>query len=137
ETVNVNAYGGSGIISAAKEGLISGEATGHKTKLIAVTILTSMDSETMHHELLLPGDLAKNAVHFAQLARNSGADGVVCSVHEAKQIKAVCASSFLSVTPGIRLEQSAQNDQKRIATPAFARRNRPDILVIGKSVRQA
>ena len=137
DIVNVHALGGSGMISAAKEGLISGEATGHKTKLIAVTILTSMDSETMHHELLLPGDLAKNAVHFAQLARNSGADGVVCSVHEAKQIKAVCGSSFLSVTPGIRLEQSAQNDQKRIATPAFARRNSADILVIGRSITQA
>src|SRR5699024_10030230 len=94
-------------------------------------------SETMHHELLLPGDLDKNAVHFAQLAENSGADGVVCSVHEAKQIKTVCGSSFLSVTPGIRLEQSAQNDQKRIATPALPLGNSADMLVIGRSITQA
>jgi len=137
DMINVHALGGSEMIQAAKEGLISGESNGHNTKLIAVTVLTSMDKETMNQELLLLGDLDKNVEHFAKFAKNSGADGVVCSVHEAKQIKDVCGSSFLSITPGIRLAQSVQNDQKRIATAAFARRNGADILVIGRSVTQA
>jgi len=137
DMVNVHALGGSEMLQAAKEGLCSGESNGHKTKLIAVTVLTSMDKTTMNQELLLPGELDKNVVHFAQFAKKSGADGVVCSVHEAKQIKAVCGPSFLSVTPGIRLAQSEQNDQKRIATPAIARQNAADILVIGRSITQA
>lgn len=137
DMVNVHALGGREMLQAAKEGLLSGALTGQQTKLIAVTILTSMDAETMNHELLLPGELDENVVHFAQLAAQNGADGVVCSVHEAKQIKAVCGSSFLSVTPGIRLEQSEKNDQKRIATPQFARQNGADIIVIGRSITQS
>lgn len=137
DIVNVHALGGSGMISAAKEGLISGEATDHKTKLIAVTILTSMDSETMHHELLLPGDLDKNAVHFAQLAENSGADGVVCSVHEAKAIREICGPDFLKVTPGIRFANSQADDQKRVATPEVARLEGSTHIVVGRAITKA
>lgn len=137
DLINVHALGGSKMIQAAKEGLLSGASNGHKTKLLAVTILTSMNGETMNRELLLTGKLDQNVVHFAEFAKQSGADGVVCSVHEAKQIKSVCGPFFLSVTPGIRLAQSEQNDQTRIATPAFARRNGADILVIGRSITQA
>ncbi|GAB3067773.1 orotidine-5'-phosphate decarboxylase [Virgibacillus ainsalahensis] len=135
DIVNVHALGGSEMIKRAREGLLAGD--GHNTKLIAVTILTSLDNDTLNKELRLPGKLEENAVHLADFAKGNGADGVVCSVHEAKQIKAVCGSSFLTVTPGIRLKESNADDQKRIATPGFAGSNEADILVIGRSITQA
>lgn len=136
DIVNVHALGGSEMIGQAKEGLLSGNSR-HETKLIAVTILTSFDNETMNNELLLPGELADTAVHLAKLTKNSGADGVVCSVHEAGLIKDACGSQFLTVTPGIRLQDSNHDDQKRIATPQFARTHGADILVIGRSITNA
>lgn len=135
DMVNVHALGGSEMIQAAKEGLLSG--SDHETKLIAVTVLTSMDDMTMNNELKIPGNVQENVVRFADFAHQNGADGVVCSVHEAKQIKALCGSDFSTVTPGIRLQESHANDQKRVATPAFARDNGSDILVIGRTVTNA
>lgn len=137
DIVNVHAFGGSEMIRKAKEGLVDGSVAGHETKLIAVTILTSFDSETMNKELLLPGTITDQAVHLATIAKQGGADGVVCSVHEADDIKAACGSSFLTVTPGIRLKETSQDDQKRIATPQYAREHGSDILVIGRSITQA
>lgn len=136
DIVNVHASGGSEMIKQAKAGLLSGSST-KQTKLIAVTVLTSFDTDTLHKELLVRGELHKHAVHLAGLAKQGGADGVVCSVHEAAGIKEACGSDFLTVTPGIRLEDSVQDDQKRIATPEFARNNGADILVIGRSITQA
>lgn len=137
DIVNIHALGGSEMIKRAKEGLLAGSSNNHEAKLIAVTILTSIDNETMNTDLLLPGSLQNNVVHFARIAEKSGADGVVCSVHEAKKIKATSDSSFLTVTPGIRLQESNIDDQKRIATPAYARNNGADILVIGRSITKA
>ncbi|MFA1818634.1 orotidine-5'-phosphate decarboxylase [Virgibacillus oceani] len=136
DIINVHALGGSEMIKRAKEGLLKASGN-HDVKLIAVTILTSMDEESMNKELLLPGSLSGNAVHLASMAENSEADGVVCSVHEARLIKEKCNSGFLTVTPGIRLEKTDQHDQKRIATPAFARENGSDMLVIGRSITKS
>jgi orotidine-5'-phosphate decarboxylase len=136
DIVNVHALGGRKMIEQAKEGLLSGSQS-HGTKLIAVTILTSMDQETIDDELRLPGSVQENAVHLAKLSKQSGADGVVCSVHEANQIKASCGTSFLTVTPGIRLANANADDQKRIATPAVAHEKGADILVIGRSITTA
>ncbi|WP_330948421.1 orotidine-5'-phosphate decarboxylase [Virgibacillus sp. MG-45] len=136
DIVNVHALGGAKMIEQAKEGLLQGNPNG-KTKLIAVTILTSMDEGVVKNELHLQGGMKAEAVHLAKLAKNNGADGVVCSVHEAKQIKAACGEGFLTVTPGIRLAQSHQHDQIRIATPAYAKKQQADILVIGRSITKA
>ncbi|HLR62181.1 MAG TPA: orotidine-5'-phosphate decarboxylase [Lentibacillus sp.] len=137
DMVNVHALGGSDMIRQAKEGLMSGSSAGHKPKLIAVTILTSMNNHVINHELGVQGNLQVNTVHLSDLASQSGADGVVCSVHETGEIKNVCGASFLTVTPGIRLAESADDDQKRIATPAFARENGADMLVVGRTVTNA
>ncbi|KKE78038.1 orotidine-5'-phosphate decarboxylase [Oceanobacillus caeni] len=134
DIVNVHALGGSDMIKAAKEGLLSSNT---ETKLIAVTILTSMDKQVLNNDLLIPGDVLSNAMHFASLAKQSGADGVVCSVHEANDIKKQCGNDFLTVTPGIRLENTDVNDQKRVATPSYAKENGADILVIGRSITKA
>ncbi|MGP4106919.1 orotidine-5'-phosphate decarboxylase [Virgibacillus sp. L01] len=136
DMVNVHALGGSEMIKRAKEGLNSGSSN-HETKLIAVTILTSMDDTSLYKELNIGGSVDENVVRLADTANKNGADGVVCSVQEAKKIKDVCGSSFLTVTPGIRLQGSDGNDQKRIATPALARNNGSDFLVVGRTVTNA
>lgn len=137
DMVNVHALGGIEMIQRAKDGLVSSSSSNHETKLIAVTMLTSMDDKAMSNQLRLPGNVHDNALHLADIANQSGADGVVCSVHEADDIKQVCGSSFLTVTPGIRLHDSNVDDQKRVATPAFACENGADILVLGRTVTQA
>lgn len=134
DIVNVHALGGSEMIAAAKEGLMKKSS---QTKLIAVTILTSMTEHVLEEQLRLPGTLDENAIHLGRLAKNSGADGVVCSVHEAEAIKATCGESFLTVTPGIRLADSASDDQKRIATPFEARQKQADKIVVGRSITKA
>lgn len=137
DLVNVHALGGGEMIQRAKEGLMQGAAQHHETKLIAVTILTSMDEAIIDKELRLHGKLQENVVHLAKLAQYNGADGVVCSVHEANEIKSVCDPAFLTVTPGIRLQESEYNDQKRVATPSFAKENGADSIVIGRSITKA
>ncbi|MDC3416452.1 orotidine-5'-phosphate decarboxylase [Aquibacillus salsiterrae] len=136
DMVNVHAFGGSEMIRAAKEGLLAG--TNQKVpKLLAVTLLTSMDEATLNNELHVTTGVETTVVALGELANNNGADGVVCSVHEVPMIKAACGHEFLTVTPGIRLTESASHDQKRIATPKVAHQNGADHIVIGRSVTQA
>lgn len=137
DIVNVHATGGGEMIAAAKEGLLQGKPKGDATKLIAVTVLTSFEQREITEQLKVEQSIESYATHLATLAKNNGADGVVCSVHEAKQIKDACGDSFLTVTPGIRLANSPTDDQERIATPTFAKSNGSDILVVGRSITQA
>lgn len=135
--VNVHALGGSEMIKRAKEGLQTSSKSSHDTKLLAVTILTSMDNEVINNELGLSGTVEEEVKRLARVSENSGASGVVCSVHEAALIKEVCSLAFKTMTPGIRLSNSDNNDQKRVATPKFARENGSDYIVIGRSITQA
>lgn len=135
--VNVHALGGREMIKRAKEGLLAGSQGGTSPKLLAVTILTSFDETTLHRDLQLRGSLESNVLHFASMAYESGADGVVCSVHEAKKIKEITATDFETVTPGIRLATDQSDDQKRVATPSFARSQQVDKMVIGRSITKA
>lgn len=135
DIVNVHALGGNEMIKRAREGLDKGGAV--RTKLIAVTILTSMNESTMNQDLHIQGKLDDQVLNLATLSKDSGADGVVCSVHEVNQIKQICGEGFLTITPGIRLKDSNVDDQQRIATPAFAKRMGSDILVIGRSITTA
>ncbi|TRM12339.1 orotidine-5'-phosphate decarboxylase [Lentibacillus cibarius] len=136
DMVTIHALGGSDMIKKAKDGLLSGAAD-RAPKLIAVTMLTSADASVMNNELHIPGSVEAHTIHLAQMAHQSGADGVVCSVREAQQIKDCCGSSLLAVTPGIRLRGSSVDDQKRPATPREARMNGSDVLVLGRTVRDA
>lgn len=135
--VNVHALGGAEMIKRAKEGLQSNSASNHETKLLAVTILTSMDEATIKNEVGLSGTVESEVKRLAKMSENSGANGVVCSVHEASLIKEVCHKEFQTMTPGIRLSNSDNNDQRRVATPEFARENGSDHIVIGRSITQA
>lgn len=132
DMVTTHAIGGKEMIYQAKQGL-----AGSSTKLMAVTILTSMDNATLAQELGLPGNVEENVIRFAALAKEAGADGVVSSVHEVPVIKKHCGDDFLSITPGIRLAGSSGDDQKRVATPEKAKKLGSDYLVVGRSITKA
>jgi len=132
DMVTTHAIGGKEMIYQAKQGL-----AGSSTKLMAVTILTSMDNNVLGQELGLSGNVEENVIRFAALAKEAGADGVVSSVHEVPVIKKHCGDDFLSITPGIRLADSSQDDQKRVATPEKAKELGSDFLVVGRSITKA
>lgn len=134
DMVNIHGLGGSAMIKAAKQGLIDGSNQMQTPKLLVVTMLTSMDQETVEQELAIQQPIETIVTNLALLGKGNGADGVVCSAHEAKAIKRACGDDFLAVTPGIRLTNTANDDQKRVATPVFAKEQGADALVIGRSI---
>jgi orotidine-5'-phosphate decarboxylase len=128
--VNVHASGGREMLVAAREAL---SHVPHPPKLIAVTLLTSLDSRSLA-DLPVAGTPESIARRLAVLARDCGLDGVVCSPADLPAIRAACGPDFLTVVPGIRPAASAAQDQKRIATPWDAARAGADILVVGRPV---
>ena len=130
---NVHASGGTRMMAAAKQAL---RQRGSAMRLIAVTVLTSMDESDLR-ELGIQRSLSDHVMHLAQLAKNAGLDGVVCSAQEASALKAALGADFQLITPGIRLADSAADDQRRIVTPQDAMRLGSDYLVIGRPITQA
>ena len=121
------------VVSAAKAG-----AAGRDTKILAVTILTSLDRADLDTALITPGDIAEIVTARAARAFEAGADGVICSAREAAAIRALPeAEGRLIVTPGIRPLANAEDDQKRVATPRSAIRDGADHIVVGRPVWRA
>ena len=137
DMVNVHAAGGKKMMAAALEGLEEGSVGGKRPLCIAVTQLTSTSPEMLKEELLIETELAQTAAHYAKMAKEAGLDGVVCSVHEAKKIHETCGDDFLTITPGIRPAGSSKDDQVRIATPAYAKEQKSDFIVVGRPITQA
>ena len=133
EITNVHAAGGIKMMEAARRGLDATEA-GKKTKLIAVTQLTSISQETLENELLIKEPLNYVVRTYALNAKQAGLDGVVCSALEAPIIKEL---GLISVTPGIRFADNSVDDQKRVATPAMAKENGSTYIVVGRSITKA
>ncbi|MGN1275585.1 MAG: orotidine-5'-phosphate decarboxylase [Floccifex sp.] len=133
---NVHAAGGIAMMKAAKEGLSLG-AQGQSPLCIAVTQLTSTSKEAMNEELGIEGEVIDCVVKYALNAKAAGLDGVVCSVHEAAAIKKACGPDFLTVTPGIRLASDSVDDQKRVATPSYAKEQGCDYIVVGRSITKS
>ncbi len=131
--VNVHASGGSDMMKAAREAL---ERVPHRPLLIAVTVLTSLTDAALQ-EIGYESTATVQAQHLAQLAHASGADGVVCSVHEVAAIKRACGAAFRTVTPGIRLPGDDKGDQARIATPQSAIQQGADYIVMGRPITQS
>ena len=131
--VNVHASAGFEAMSLAKQRLLDGD---FQTLLIAVTVLTSMDSAALLQTGITDG-LDAQVSRLAQLTKQAGLDGVVCSAQEAKTLKALCGQEFKLITPGIRLPDDNADDQKRICTPKQALNDGSDYLVIGRSITQA
>ena len=132
--LNVHISGGSTMMKSAKDAIIS--HGGCKPILIGVTVLTSISSAELS-EIGINNDLKDQVVQLAKLAYQSGLDGVVCSAEEAKLLRNSMPADFLLVTPGIRREQDAVGDQKRVITPSQAIRNGSDYLVVGRPITQA
>lgn len=132
--VNVHACGGSRMLNAAREALISYGA--QRPKLIAVTVLTSMSDADLAELGITIGATAQ-VERLARLSRDCGLDGVVCSAREAAQMKLDLGSDFITVTPGIRPSGSAADDQQRTMTPAAAVAAGADYLVIGRPITKA
>lgn len=138
DLVNVHAAGGKQMMQAALEGLESGTPVGQKRPgIIAVTQLTSTSEDMMRSELLIDRPLQETVIRYGQLAHESGLDGVVCSVHESKALHEHISPDFLTVTPGIRLLNDQTDDQKRVATPAYAKEQGVSQIVVGRSITKA
>lgn len=131
--INVHASGGLKMMSSAKELLIKNSLT---TKLIAVTVLTSM-AEADLHALGVAGSLTDQVVRLARLTAQAGLDGVVCSAQEASLLHQELGTNFLKVTPGIRPASTQADDQQRIMTPNQALAAGSSHLVIGRPITQA
>ena len=132
---NLHAAGTKAMMEAALEGLTRPDGT--RPLLIAVTQLTSTSQERMEEDLLIKEPLDKVVIHYAQNAKVSGLDGVVCSPLEAGKVKEACGESFLTVTPGVRFADGAVGDQVRVTTPAKARELGSDYIVVGRPITQA
>ena len=135
DIVNVHAAGTKAMMAAALEGLTRPD--GSRPLLIAVTQLTSTDEETMQRELLIPETMPATVMHYARNARDAGLDGVVCSPLEAAKVHEVCGKGFLTVTPGVRFADGDKGDQKRVMTPAEAKRIGSVFIVVGRPITAA
>lgn len=134
QMTNVHAQGGTAMMKRALESFKDGNPDG---KLIAVTQLTSMSDEMVAREQQSVLTLTESVVHYSKLAQQAGLDGVVASPLESEIIHEKAGSDFLTVTPGIRLEEDSPDDQVRVVTPADARDKKSDYIVVGRSITQA
>ncbi len=132
---NIHAAGTSAMMTAALEGLTRPDGT--RPLLIAVTQLTSTDEERMRNELLINEPIAEVVMKYAENARNSGLDGVVCSPLEAGIVHERCGKNFVTVTPGVRFADGDVGDQKRVMTPAAAKEIGSDYIVVGRPITAA
>lgn len=131
--VNVHASGGRKMMETCVERLKAGN---YKTQLIAVTVLTSMGREDLK-DIGLDIEPNEHVKRLAQLTKDSGLDGVVCSAQEAKMLRETIGQDFALVTPGIRPEGSNVDDQKRIVTPKQAMLDGSTHMVIGRPITKS
>ncbi len=132
---NLHAAGTTAMMRAALEGLTRPDGT--RPLLIAVTQLTSTDQESMERDLLIKEPIGNVVMHYAVTAKNAGLDGVVCSPLEAEAVHGACGREFLTVTPGVRFAGGEIGDQKRVMTPAEAKRIGSDYIVVGRPITAA
>ena len=135
DIVNLHAAGTAAMMEAALEGLTRPDGT--RPLLIAVTQLTSTDQTALENELLIEKPVAEVVMHYAMNARKAGLDGVVCSPLEAAKGHEACGSGFLTVTPGVRFADGDRGDQKRVMTPAEAKKAGSDYIVVGRPITAA
>lgn len=131
--VNVHASGGERMLLAAKEAIVNADT---QPLLIAVTVLTSIMKEDLRG-MHIPQSPEERVLSLARLTQRAGLDGVVCSAKEAAMLKQHCGQDFCLVTPGIRPDNFAIDDQRRVVTPQQALANGSDYIVIGRPITQS
>ena len=130
--INVHASGGKNMLEASKNALIDFD---EPPLLIAVTLLTSL-SENSIQEIGI-NNLSEQVLRLAKLSHECELDGVVCASSDTVIIKQEFGKEFITVTPGIRPDQSNLNDQSRVSTPSEAVKNGSDFLVIGRPITES
>ena len=135
DMTNLHAGGTVRMMEAAIEGLTRPDGT--RPILIAVTQLTSTDEESMRNDLLINEPIDKVVMHYAANAKKAGLDGVVCSPLEAGKVHDTCGADFVTVTPGVRFADGDIGDQKRVMTPAEAKKISSDYIVVGRPITAA
>lgn len=135
DMTNLHASGTKRMMEAAIEGLTRPD--GSRPILIAVTQLTSTDQQAMEEDLLIKEPIDKVVMHYAQNAKCAGLDGVVCSPLEAGKVHDICGKDFITVTPGVRFADGDKGDQKRVMTPAEAKKIGSDYIVVGRPITAA
>ncbi len=135
DITNLHAAGTKRMMEAALQGLTRPDGT--RPLLIAVTQLTSTDQESMENDLLIKEPIDKVVMHYAKNAKDAGLDGVVCSPLEAGKVHDTCGRDFLTITPGVRFADGDIGDQKRVMTPAEAKKIGSDYIVVGRPITAA
>jgi orotidine-5'-phosphate decarboxylase len=134
DLLTIHATAGKQALQAAAE---AKQSLNSSTKLVAVTLLTSINARELAFELKVPLELPEYALQMAILAQEAGLDGAVCSPQEASQLREVCGNNFWLVCPGVRPDFSQTGDQKRVMTPKEALQAGADYLVIGRPITSA
>ncbi|BCL38854.1 orotidine-5'-phosphate decarboxylase [Nostoc sp. MS1] len=139
DLMTIHATSGKDALKAAKEAVEEGaiQAGVKPSKLIAITVLTSISSRQLALDLKVPVELPEYALDMALMAQEAGLDGAVCSPQEVTQLRQVCGGDFVLVCPGVRPTWAAMGDQKRSLTPAEALQAGADYLVIGRPITAA
>ena len=135
DMTNLHAGGTITMMEGALEGLTREDGT--RPMLIAVTQLTSTDQERMENDLLIKEPIDKVVMHYANNAKKAGLDGVVCSPLESQKVHDLCGKDFVTVTPGVRFADGDIGDQKRVMTPAEAKKIGSDYIVVGRPITAA
>ncbi|MBQ8003517.1 MAG: orotidine-5'-phosphate decarboxylase [Oscillospiraceae bacterium] len=135
DITNLHAAGTKRMMEAAIEGLTREDGT--RPLLIAVTQLTSTDQGAMENDLLIKAPIDEVVMHYAKNAKDAGLDGVVCSPLEAEKVHSSCGREFLTITPGVRFADGDVGDQKRVMTPAEAKKIGSDYIVVGRPITAA
>jgi len=127
--INVHVFGGVEMMKAAKKAFID-----TNTKVIGVTIMTSIDEYMLKNELCINLPLVETVSSYIENVKSAGLDGIVCSVYEANIVK---EKGLISITPGIRYEDNDKGDQKRVSTPMLAKKLGSDYIVVGRPITQS
>ena len=138
DILSIHGLGGAQMISEGRAGVeeAAKERGGDRTRLVAISVLTSMDAEALA-SIGVTDTVADEVARLATLAVNAGSDGIVCSPQEAAQMRALLGPEALIVCPGVRPAGADVGDQKRIATPAAAIAAGASKLVVGRPITAA
>ena len=136
DMINFHISGGFNMLKEANEVIIN---SNKNIIALGVTMLTSNDENIMHKEIKIDNNLSLNDVilSYANLAKNAGLQGIVCSALEVPKIKENLGDNFVTVTPGIRPKSSQNDDQKRVVSPSDARNLGSDYIVVGRPITKS
>lgn len=136
DMINFHISGGFNMLKEANEVIIN---SNKNIIALGVTMLTSNDESIMHKEIKIDNNLSLNDVilSYANLAKNAGLQGIVCSALEVPKIKENLGDNFVTVTPGIRPKSSQSDDQKRVVSPSDARNLGSDYVVVGRPITKS